>query len=170
MNKKIRLSIASVLLLAAFGVFCASGFSFANVGDDIEKAVKSVAAEFSKGKPEDAKKVAVKAAKAIDDVDKLMEMYGKGGMQIDAKLKKVTVKNAAELGNLTAAMAELTLAKTPAKDESKGRTKRLWIESAEQLRAASLELAKAKDAKTVKDAYNKIENACAACHAKFKNN
>lgn len=169
MSTKIRLGFTGVTLVAALGLVCTSGASFEQGGADLPKTVKSIADAFKNGDADGAKKQAVAAAKKIEDVPDLMEMFKpKTGLNIAALLKKPNVKNAEEVGNLGAAMAELILAKTPAKDGKKGRTKKAWADFSEDMRAASLELAKAKDQKAVTAAATKIDNVCNACHAKFK--
>jgi hypothetical protein len=171
MTTTVRLWIAGVAFTAALCLVYVASPAYALGDKDLQKTVKDIAAAFKKGNAEEATKMAVKSAKGIAEVADLMEMYrpvNKGGLGLENNLKKPTVKNAEELGNLAAAMAELTLAKTPEKDAGGGKTKAAWVEYTKQLREGSLELAKAKDAKAVKTAAEKVNNACAACHSKFK--
>ena len=169
MSTKIRLWFTGVTLVATFGLVYTSVAFSEQGGGDLPKTVKNIAEAFKNGDGDGAKKQAVAAAKKIDDVADLMEMFKpKTGLNLQNLLKKPTVKNAQELGNLGAAMAELILAKTPAKDGTKGRTKKAWADFSEDMRAASLDLAKANNAKAVTAAATKIDNVCTACHNKFK--
>src|ERR1022692_2963945 len=114
MMTKSRVGLAAVLLLAGFGLIVLSGPSKAEVGKDLPTTVKGIAVEIKKGNDAGAKKMATAAAKGIDEISDLMHMYrptDKGGLGIEAMLKKATPKNAEEAANLTLAMAELTLAK-----------------------------------------------------------
>lgn len=178
MTSKLHRWLVASMIAAALGLAYTSSPSQANQPNAIEKSIKEIAGEFAKGKEEAARKLAIACAKKIDDLPDLMEMFKpekKGGLGIEAKLKGLekvaNAKIAAEVSPLSAAMAEVILAKTPAKDGPQGKTKKLWMESADTLRTASLDLAKAaakNDAKAIKAAAEKANNACITCHSKFK--
>jgi hypothetical protein len=91
----------------------------------------------------------------------------KGGLDLEKQLKKPTLKNAPELGNMVAAMAELTLAKGWPKDAG-AKTKMAWDKLADDMRLAGRDLAKADNAIKVTAAATKINNACVRCHSLFK--
>ena len=64
-------------------------------------SVKAIADLIKSGKTDDAKKAAAKAAKGIEDLPDLMDMFksvAKGGLDIENDLKKADPKKAAELG------------------------------------------------------------------------
>jgi hypothetical protein len=171
MNTKSRIGLAVVLAMTGFGLIVLSGPSQAEVGEDLPKVVKKIAAELKKGNDAGAKKMAVAAARKIDEISELMHMYrpeDKDGLGLEAALKNATPKNAEELGNLTRAMAELTLAK--GWDEPKGKkTKKAWNDFTMEMSAAAKDLAKAKDAAAVTKAATKVNDTCARCHSIFKN-
>ena len=172
MTMKLRMWIAGATVTAILGLAYLSSPVYAAGDKDIEKSVKAVADLFKNGKTEDAKKLAAKTAKGIEDLPDLMDMFkptAKGGLNIENDLKKPDLKKAVQLGNVTASMGEIILGKAPTKDGPKGKTKKAWQESAEQMREAGLEIAKAKDAKALKTAAAKAEAACTNCHIKFKN-
>jgi|ERR1043165_2454825 Zn-dependent M16 (insulinase) family peptidase len=168
MNSNLRLGFIVASLTACIGLVCSSGDAHVRETGDLEKTVKSIAESIKNNKMDDAKKKAVAAAKKIDDLADLMEMYST--LEISSQLKKMNAKMAAESGHTIAAMAELTLAKTPTKEGNKGRTKAAWTKFSEQLRPASLDLAKANTDATAVKAAERVNNACKACHDVFKDN
>ena len=166
MSTKIRLCLTAVILVATFALVYTSGASSAQGPKDLQETVKSIADELKKGNAVVARNQAVVAAKGIEDVDDLMYLYK--SMNLTKRLKNPNVNNAQEIGNLTAALAELTLAMPPAKDGANGKTKKAWAEFSEQTRAAGLQLAKANNANAVAAAAVTIHKTCNACHSKFK--
>ena len=72
-------------------------------------------------------------------------------MNISKRLKKPAMEEAAELGNLAAAVAELSLAHGWSEPTAK-RSKKAWDEYSQQLRTAALDLANAKNAKALSTA------------------
>jgi hypothetical protein len=174
MTTQSHIGLAAVLTLTAFSLIVLSGSSQAEVGgDDLTKVVKDIAAELKKGNDGVAKKKAKAAARKIDMMPDLMAMYrpaDKGGLDLQELLKKgATPKNAEELGNLTRAMAELTLAKGWDPDDvTKTKTQKAWNEFTERLNVAAKELAKAKKPADVDRAATKVVDTCAACHKIFK--
>jgi hypothetical protein len=173
MTTKFRIGIAGITLAAMAGLIYISAPSHAAQGEDLPATVKKIASEFKNNKADNAKKLAadtVKNPKLIEEISDLMHMYrptDKGGLGIENDLKKVTVKNAAELGNLVHAMAELTVAKGWEKNQGK-RTKKAWTDLTEEMRAAGIQLAKADKAADVKTAAEKVTAACNRCHSIFK--
>lgn len=78
---------------------------------------------------------------------------------------------AEEAGYDLAAMAELIKNIAPAKNMSGGKTTKAWQDYSDQMREASLELAKAgagKNAAAIGKAAAKVNSTCNACHSKFK--
>lgn len=148
------------------------GYSYAQPDAAIEKAVNDVAGDFKAGKHEAARKKAIAAAKNIEDPGDLMRLFGpkkKGGLDIGVKLMKLPkdAKEVEDLGNKTAAMAEL--ARGMVAPKKKGA--QAWIAEADNLRKAGLDLAKAaakNNAKGMKDAAEKANATCISCHSKFK--
>ena len=197
MTKKVRLGIAGVLLVATIGLVSMSGPSYAGGDKDLAETVKKIGATIGKGDATGATKAATTAAKKIEETSDLMHLYrprSKGGLGWGSKagtnpatdglekkieeLKKAVPAtffkdkaNNEEAINWMGALVELTLAKTPAKDMSGGKTKKAWIDYTEKLRSANTEFAKAvagAKADDVKKAAAKINTACVDCHSKFK--
>jgi hypothetical protein len=201
MTAKIRLWFAGMTLVAAMGIVSLTSASFALGDKDSRPAVIKIGESFKKGDAAGAKTAAAKVAKDFEEVADLMHLFrarSAGGLgwgmkasgvpkdKADALEKKLNelekakggpadfAKNAAateEAAYALAAMAELTHAKTPAKDAAGGKTKKAWMEWSEQMRDASLELAKAaagKDGAAASKAAAKVNAACNSCHSKFK--
>lgn len=173
MRTKIRCWIIGTTLAAGIGLVYWCGPVQAGDPKDLPSVVKDIAKSLKAGNLDAAKKVAaatVENRKLIDETSDLMHIFrptDKGGLGIEKELKKPNVKDAERLGNLSAAMAELILAKGWPKDQGK-RTKKGWNEYAETMRAASLDLAKANNAQKVTAAATKINNSCVGCHAIYK--
>jgi hypothetical protein len=75
-----------------------------------------------------------------------------------------------EMGCAMAAMAEVTLALAPAKNDGK-KTIKAWVKGAEELRSSSLAIAdaaKMKNANGLKTAADKANTSCAMCHDIFR--
>jgi hypothetical protein len=167
------------------------------VSKDLPTNVKNIAALLKEGNAEDARKLAKLTVPTIADIVDLEGLYrprNKGGLGWGAKAqanpatdglekgvrnfaKNVTAKDVKQTDNNVeaaywiAAMAELTLAKTPQADLAKAKLRRAWAESAESLRAASLDLAKesgGNNAVEMKKAAARIDAACISCHVHFK--
>jgi hypothetical protein len=173
MMTKSRIGLAAVLTVAGFGLIVLSARSYAEAGDDLAKKVKAIAAQIEKGNDADAKKSAKEAAKKIDEMSDLMGMYRteeKGGIGIEAGLKKATLKDAKELANLTRAMAELTLAKGWDEPATAKKNKNAWNAFTQRMDKAAKELAAAKTDGDVTKAADKVTQSCSACHMVFKNN
>lgn len=168
-----RVSLIGFTVAALLGLTLASASSSMEGGDELPATVKKIAAAYKKGDADAAKKLAAATAKnvkLIEEIPDLMHMYrplDKGGLGIEKALKKLEVKDAAEIGFYVVAMAELTVAKGWPKDQGK-RTKKAWNEISEEMRAAAQDLAKAKNEKAVAATARKVENACNRCHMIFK--
>jgi len=168
------------------------------LGDNVPAAIK-IGDSFKSGDKAGAKKAAGELAKKFEEVADLMHLFrarSVGGVGWGAKPSSVPKDKedglekklnmlakgaganfakdagaAEEAGYALAGLAELTLAKAPAKDAGGGKTKKAWIEWSEQMREASLELAKAaasKNGANASKAAAKVNAACNNCHSKFK--
>jgi len=167
------------------------------VAKELQVNVHNIANLLKAGRPADARKLASMAAPKIEEVADLMHMHrarNKGGMgwgQVPGKNPAVdsiekglmifakaalakdmtTANNNETAAYWIAAMAELTLAKAPKKDFGARKPRQAWIVDAEDLRSASLDLAKAaaqNDANAIRKSASKINSACINCHSKFK--
>lgn len=174
MTTKARLCIAGLTLASVATFILTAGNSQASLlGEDLPAVVKKIAAEIGAGKADQAKKLAEAAAKnkkLIEEISDLMHMYrpsDKGGLNIEADLKKASAANAKDLGNRVQAMADLTIAKGWADPKGK-RTKKAWNDFTEEMRTAGAGLAKAKNDAEAKAAATKVTNACTRCHTIFK--
>jgi hypothetical protein len=196
MTTNIRLALASVMLAAMLALACASDASSAGEGGpekDQAAVVTKVADAIKAGKNADATKLAAKGIGKFDETSDLMHLFktwNKGGIgwgftrsknpifdglekRIQEYKMKVTAADAADPMNeegayWLASMAELM--KIKPNDKGKKNLK-LWGEMSDQLRAASLDFAKAaalKKADSMKTAADKVNNTCLNCHAKFK--
>ncbi len=200
MATKVRMWLA-ILTLAAVLIFVSLSGPTQAAGDkDMRPDVLKIAGMYKSGKAADAETAAIKIAKAFEETSDLMHLFrarNKGGigwgraplgpnpaedglekkLQLLADPKKPlanVAKEAAaaeEAAHDLAAMAQLIRNKTPGKDGPAGKTKKAWNEWSEQMRDASLELAKAAGAKNaagIAKAAAKVNSTCNACHAKFK--
>lgn len=153
-------------------------------------------ADKDKGELKTGKELAAKIGKNIEETAELMAMFklrAKGGLGVGkegavsevrdgieplvremARAVPVAVlKDPAaleEMGYMIAAMGAIVEAKGPPKNaDAKG--KKLWQEYAHETHVQGLEFAKivaTKDAKKIKLAAYKVNNACGGCHAFFK--
>lgn len=164
------------------------------VSPDLRVNIKNIAALLKEGNAGGAKKLAAATARQIDGITDLEVLYknrNKDGLgwgtkaqanpATDGLQKGVTnyaksvsksdlTRTAAneEAAYWIAAMAEVTLAGAPKSPDKKAKP---WIASAEQVREASLELAKASsanDAVAMKTAAGKVNAGCVNCHTLFK--
>jgi hypothetical protein len=198
MTSKVRLWAAGATIAAVVGLVYLSGPSLANEGDkDLPETVKKIATEIKKGNAAGAKTMSEAAAKKIEDTAELMHLFrphSKGGLGwggkrgtnpasdgLEKKIQEFSktvpaniaaqVDNNVEAAGWLQAMADLTLAKVPAKDAAGGKTKKAWIGWSEDMRKASAafnKAAAAKDAAGMQKAASQINNACVSCHSKFK--
>jgi hypothetical protein len=200
MTSKLRLWVAGVAFAAVAGLVFVSGPSRANQGGGLDDEVKKIGAAIKKDDAAGAKKMvdaAVKKPGLVDEVSDLMHLYrprNKGGLGYGSKVgtnpatdgleKKVQEftkgvpanaaaqkENNLEAASWMAALADLTLAKTPAKDGPGGKTKKAWIGWSKDLRGAVDDFKKASaagDGVAMSKAANKMNNACLSCHSKFK--
>jgi hypothetical protein len=153
-------------------------------------------ADKDKGDAKAGKELAAKIGKSIEETAELMAMFklrDKGGLGVGKEgalgatrdgiepliremaraVPVVVLKDIAaleEMGYMIAAMGAIVDAKGPPKNaDAKG--KKLWHEYAHETHVQGLEFAKVvanKDAKKIKLAAYKVNNACGGCHAFFK--
>ncbi len=197
MKMKVQLWLAGAMLAAVGGMVYLTNPSYAGGEKDPTAAVKKIADAIKAGKAADAKKIAEASAKHIEEVSDLMHLYrprNKGGLGwggkaganpatdgLEKKIQefaKAVPANVAgqteanlEAAHWLAALSELTLAKTPAKDASGGKTKKAWIGFTEDMRegiTAFTKAAEKKDGTAMAKAASKINSACVNCHSKFK--
>jgi soluble cytochrome b562 len=146
---------------------------------DMRPAVIKIGDAFKAGKVDDAKKDAAKTARAFDETSDLMHLFrnrDKGGLGLENRiqmfLKKPNAKDAPVIEDAAyhlAAMAELIKNRKPVK----GKNAQDWANWADDMRDASLDLAKAANGKNVAamtKAAGKVQATCNACHAKYKMN
>lgn len=198
MTNKVRMFFAMLLLAATLMFITATAPSRAAGEKDLRPEVVKIADQFKAGKADDAKTTSAKTAKQFEEMADLMHLFrprSKGGLGWSRKsitnnppedglekkiqnLAKTPPANVAkeapaaeEAAYDLAAMAELIKNKAPAKDMSGGKTKKAWTDWSDQMREASLELAKAaagKNAAAISKAAAKVNSTCNACHSKFK--
>ena len=156
-----RLVSVGVLFVAGMGLSFFSCPSHAVQEQDIKKTIGEIATAFQKGPPAQAKaqakKLAVAAAKKLDEINDVMLLFrppAKGGL-------------GDKDGYTIAAIAEVTLARPPLRDQGK-KTKKAWAQWSSDLRDAGLALAQAKGAQQIKAATAKVKTICVNCHAVFK--
>ena len=164
---------------------------------DLRVNVMNLAQLLKEGNTAGATKFARMVAPSINEIGDLMQLYrprDKGGLGwgrvrrsnpgldgIDVQLRNIArnvpvglavqTKNNEEAAYWIAAIAEVSIAKPWGKDSPKGKTRKLWLDTAKQLRDVSLEFAHASelgDASGMKDTAFRIHATCNACHAKFK--
>lgn len=197
MKSAVRLWAAGATFAAVCGLVFESGPSLANEGDkEIDATVKKVAGEIKRGNAAGAKAMAEAAAKKIDTAD-LMHLFrprNKGGLGwggkpgtdpaydgLEKKIQKFSgaippdvvaqKENNEEAAAWLQALAALTLAKVPAKDEADGKTQKAWIGWSEEMRDAAADFSKAasaKNAAAMQKAASKVRGSCLSCHSKFK--
>lgn len=165
---------------------------------DLRPAFDKIAAAFDKKDETGAKKLAAEVAKNTKDFEDVMHLFAlrtKKGWGVGAKAgpiasdgieKKVEVladkdklpadqliaqaSALAEMGNRIAAVAEVSLAKKPAKDAGKKKVTD-WVKWASEMRAAGLALAaaaKQKDPAALKKAADQANTSCTKCHDVFR--
>jgi len=197
MTMQVRLWLAVATFAAGLGVVSVSASTFALGEKDQIDAVKKVAAEVKNKNAAGATKTAAMGAKKFDEVADLMHLYrprNKGGMgwgsttgknpAVDGLEKKIQEfakavpataamdqANNVEAAHWLAALAELTLAKTPSKDAAGGKTKKAWVGYTDEMKegiTAFTKAAEAKNGPAMQKAASKINSACINCHSKFK--
>jgi hypothetical protein len=198
MTTKVRLAMASVLLAATLGLLCASKAISGGPDKAVAEAITKLADAIKKGDADATKKLAAKAhaMKDIEELPDFMHLFkprNKGGMgwgsnpganpatdglekKIQEYAKNVKANEAADPNNEEAAywmiaMAEIIKLKVPERDMAGGKTKNAWKELATETFDAAVAFRKAaatKNAKSIKNAAEKLSNTCSACHSKFK--
>jgi hypothetical protein len=190
---------AIAAVAAALALVYAAGRGVAGDGKGMRGEVEKIAAALKKGDMDSAKSMAeavgksVKADSRDDKLEELMDLYKpkkKGGIAwtgakdtdgIELKVREVArdgpkniAKDAAvmeEVAYTTAAIGLITEAMPPATDSAK-KTKKNWLDFSKQVHEGAVALAKAaqsKSAAEIKTATTKVNNACNACHADFRN-
>jgi hypothetical protein len=198
MTTQVRLYAAMLLLAAMLLVVSVAGPTRAAGEKDMRPEVAKVADAFKAGKIDDAKAAAAKLSKVKEfeetpDVMHLFRPRKKGGIgwgaqelanpaedSLEKKLQilaKGPVNAGKEAGPAEeaayslAAMAELVKHKPTQKAMANAANKKAWADWSDQMRDASLELAKAaakKDGPGIGKAAAKVNSSCNNCHSKFK--
>ncbi|MCC6418544.1 MAG: hypothetical protein IT429_09940 [Gemmataceae bacterium] len=183
--------------IAALGVFLSAGPSRADIDPGIKGGLDKIAKALQKGDSATASKEGQALAKKTEELLDIMyafKLRTKKGLGVGEKAGVVVpdgielklnaierdgitpgaltkeAKNLEEAAWMTAAVAEATLAKAPAKDMGK-KTKAKWSEFSVAMRDGSKELAaaaKGMKAADVKAAATKVNNACNGCHTIFR--
>ena len=191
MATKIRLWVACATLVAVLGFVAFTGTSDAGDAKAIRGAVAKIGEQIQKGDDAGAKKAAAATAKSAAEVGDVMHMFrprSKGGMGFGEKAGSNPAKDGIEValrdiardganfakqgdgiattGYWIAALADVTGAMAPAKDQGK-KTKKAWNQYSDDMRVAGLEFAKAKG-DGVKKAAAKVNASCNNCHSIFK--
>jgi cytochrome c556 len=191
-----RVWLAGLGLLALGLLFTIAG-RVTGGEEKIKKSVLEIAAAIEKGNSAAAISKAKALAKSVEDIEDVMAVFKlreKGGLGVGAKANAIvpdgvelkllamgrdapgqnTVdKEAAALEKMSyviAAVAEVALAKPPARDEGK-KKKKDFIRWAKDMRAAAPLLAAAAKSKSpaeIQKAAAKINSTCSTCHAIFK--
>ena len=192
---RFRAWIIAVTLLAAASVI--ASVSHAQPGNKLKADVIGFAAALKKAEKEgkkagvDAKKVLGKSELAeVMDLFRLRNLGGigvgpvaqanptKDGIEVEVRSLARIVPPAAlqrsadleDMGYHAAAIAELAIVKGFTQYTAK-RTKKAWIEHADEMREAAHAFAKAaasKDAAKIKTAAAKLNGTCISCHVVFK--
>ena len=197
MTTKIRIWVAGFTLAAVAGLIGMSEASYVEGDKDLKSTVAKIADALKAGDKDLAKKLAVAAAKNIDEIGDVMHMFRpreKGGMGIGPKTFgtnkakdgiEITLRDLARdvpsnlakqadafeaTGYYIAAIAELSTAKSWPKDSGK-KTKKAWNEYSEEMTNLGIAFAKAangKGAQQIKTAAAKLNENCNRCHSIFK--
>jgi hypothetical protein len=177
MNAKLQKGFVGVTIILIGALVLGSGASPAQSETDHKKAIQQIADAIKNGKGVVAKKLAAKAAADVKDLADLMHLYRpekRGGFGLEIGLRQLVkmpnAKIGAKFGSLSAAMAEVILAKAPIAGP-KGKNPKAWAGFAQRLRNASADLeqaARKKNAKAIQAAAVQINDACVGCHSIFK--
>ena len=197
MATKVRVWLALLTLAAVLIVVALSGPTRAAAGKDLRPDVVKIGDMYKAGKGADAAKESVKVAKMFEETADVMHLFrarNKGGMGwghksittnpaedgLEKKLQALAKTPPANIAKEApaaeeaaydlAALADLIKAKAPTKSAGR-KTPKAWNEFSDQMREASLELAKAaagKNAATISKAAAKVNSSCNACHSIFK--
>jgi hypothetical protein len=175
-----------------------SGPSGAGDAKALKGSIDQIAAALKKGDKAGAKSMADALAKKTEEIAEVMDLFKprkKGGFGVGEKPGSVEpdhidqlyvklsgpnppaagtlTKNAAaleQMGYRTAAMALITLAKAPDKNQGK-KTKKDWVAWATDMHDGALAMAaaaKSKNVADIKSSASKAYSACANCHAVFR--
>ncbi len=196
MAAKVRYLMVGITSVAVLGLAYLSVAAAAQEGKDIPATVKKIAELIKKKDDAGAAKVAAAAGKNIEELSDLMHMFrprNKGGLGVGDKAMANPTKDGIEVylrdlardvpatvakqaealettGYWIAAMADLSHAKAPTKDQGK-KTKKAWNTYSADMREAGIAFAKAatgKGAQEIKTAAAKVNASCNNCHSIFK--
>jgi hypothetical protein len=185
------------LAVAALGAFLVAQGSRGGENKEVATALDKIAEAHRKGGKDAAKQQGEALAKKTEELLEVMDMFAprkRGGFGVGEKpnaiipdgIEQMLIKigrDAPAAGTLnkdsaayeqmayrTAAIAEVALAKAPAKDMGK-KLKKDWISWSNDMRDAALELAaasKSKSGAAVKAAASKLNNSCNSCHSIYR--
>jgi len=189
---KLHVWMTAAVLTAVLALAYAANPGAAGDGAEAKDVVAKIAAAIKAGDKDGARKMAEGYAKKAETVEDAMDLFkkkDKGGIGfgpgtpkeldgIEVKIREVArdapknfAKDAANfeaLGYNAAAIGLIADVMTPKKNSGK-KTVKGWTTSVTDMQAAAVELAKAKGAADVKSAATKLNNACIACHAEWRN-
>ena len=185
------------LAVTALAAFCVAQGTGAGEKNQVLSDIDKIAAAHKKGDKAGAEKEGQALAKKLQELYEAMDLMKprkKDGSGVGAKPGAITPdgieqmllkigrdaptpgfmgKSAdalEEMGYRIAAIAEISLAKAPTKDQGKKLVKD-WVEWSKDMRDAGLELAaasKAKSGANVKTAASKLNHTCNSCHSIFR--
>src|SRR5262249_6923852 len=194
-TSKNRIAPSIAIILLAVGII--PGTTMAAEREDVCKALIKLAELLEKNDKADTAKQASAIAESLDSIDEVMYLMSrrrgtKGGMGvgdkpgaitpdgIEAKItdlakKELTNERLAKeakaiqrMAHITVAIAEVTKHKSPPLAK---KYKQIWLDSTEEMRRFSVDLARAaekKDAKALREAAQKIDASCNKCHQPFQ--
>lgn len=197
MSLKFRVMFVVMTLVAVLGLIFLSDPTYAAGEADIQPIVKKIAEAFKSGDKEGAKKLAVNAAKKIEEIHDVMHLFKtrkQKGLGIGEKAGANPAKDGIEValrdlardvpasvakqadalettGYWIAALAELSIAKGSPVPEKGKKTKKAWTGWSEDMREAGIAFAKAsasKGGQEIKSAAAKLNATCNNCHSVFK--
>jgi hypothetical protein len=191
-----RMSMVGLALAALAAFYVAQG-SRAGEDNKVAGLIDKIAAAHKKGDKAAAEKEGKAVSKEIGELYEAMDLMKprtKGGYGVGPKkgaimpdgIEQMLLKIGRdaptpgfmnkssdaleEMGHRIAAIAEISIAKAPTKDQGKKLVKD-WMEWSKDMRDSALELAaasKAKSGANVKTAASKLNNACNSCHTVFR--
>jgi hypothetical protein len=194
--KRHRMGIIG-LAVTALAAFCVAQGTGAGENKEVVSAIDKIAAAHKKGDKAAAEKEGQAVGKKLQELYEAMDLMKprkKDGVGVGAKPGAITPDGIEqmllkigrdapspafmnkssdaleEMAYRIAGIAEVALAKSPAKDKGKQLVKD-WVEWSKDMRDSALELAaasKAKSGANVKTAASKLNNSCNSCHSIFR--
>jgi hypothetical protein len=185
------------LAVTALAAFCVAQGTGAGEKNPVQGEIDKIAAAHKKGDKAAAEKEGQAVSKKLEELYEAMDLmkprkkegFGVGskpGAIVPDGIEQMLLKIARdaptpgfmnksgdaleEMAYRIAAIAEISLAKAPTKDQGKKLVKD-WVEWSKDMREAALELAaasKAKSGANVKTAASKVNNSCNSCHSIFR--